>query len=38
LPQSDNQYGNMGGSGIGPREDRDPITRNSSRLLPHYFA
>lgn len=25
-------------AGIGLREDRDPITRNTSRFVPHYFV
>jgi glutathionylspermidine synthase len=44
LPAFDNRYPVIGAwivgeeaAGIGIREDDSPITRNSSRFLPHYF-
>jgi glutathionylspermidine synthase len=45
LPQFDGWYALIGSwvvggkaAGIGLREDRDPITRNTSRFVPHYFV
>jgi glutathionylspermidine synthase len=45
LPQFDEWHALIGSwviggkaAGIGLREDRDPITRNTSRFVPHYFV
>ena len=45
LPQFDGRYPVIGSwivgdaaAGIGIREDDSPITKNSSRFVPHYFA
>ncbi len=45
LPAFDGRYPVIGAwivgdepAGIGIREDDSPITRNSSRFVPHYFA
>jgi glutathionylspermidine synthase len=45
LPQFDSWYTLIGSwvvcgkaAGMGIREDRQPITRNTSRFVPHYFA
>jgi glutathionylspermidine synthase len=45
LPQFDGWHALVGSwvvgskaAGIGLREDRDPITRNTSRFVPHYFV
>ena len=45
LPAFDNRYPVIGAwivgdqpAGIGIREDDSPITKNSSRFLPHYFS
>ena len=45
LPQFDGWHALIGSwvvggkaAGIGLREDRDPITCNTSRFVPHYFV
>ena len=45
LPSFDGNYAVIGSwivgeepAGIGIREDASPITRNSSRFVPHYFT
>ena len=45
LPEYDGWHALVGSwvvgskaAGIGLREDRDPVTRNTSRFVPHYFA
>ena len=45
IPKFDDSYVTIGSwivgdepAGIGLREDATPITRNTSRFVPHYFA